>query len=100
MTIRDVEYVTREDDSDLNEMLEIMHNQMIFEGCSFSLCRKKEFRNCYFINCEFENVANSHFTNCTFDTPKFYYGFNGTFTDCSLNKYSGKIGELKEKDKK
>ena len=97
MTIRNVDYVTREDDDDLTEMLNIMGKQMIFEGCTFSLCKKKEFSNSYFINCEFENVANSHFTKCTFDSPKFYYGFNGELIDCYINQYSGKIGELKEK---
>lgn len=100
MTVRDVEYTTRTDDEDLTETLTIMHNQhMIFEGCSFSLCREKQFVNCHFINCIFEGVAGSHFTKCTFDSPKFYFGFNGVFIDCSINRYSGKVGDLKERDR-
>lgn len=101
MTVRDIEYVTREDDADLTEVLEIMHNQhMIFENCSFSLCREKQFSNCHFINCIFEGVAGSHFTKCTFDSPHFYFGFNGVFEDCSINRYSGKVGDLKEREKR
>ena len=57
MVQRDTEYLTREDDRELNEFLEIMHNsQMIFENCVFSLCTNKQFRNCTFTNLRVEKV--------------------------------------------
>ena len=99
MTQRNVEYITRDDDRDLNEYLEIMHNaQMIFENCTFSLCTNKQFRNCQFLNCIFEHTTrDTYFTNCTFDAPTFYAGFKGQFDNCNITKFSGLIGELKER---
>lgn len=99
MVQRDTEYLTREDDRELNEFLEIMHNsQMIFENCVFSLCTNKQFRNCTFTNCIFDHVTKAtYFTNCTFDAPTFYSGFHGILDNCNITKYSGVIGELKER---
>ena len=99
MTQSNVEYMTRDDDRELNEYLEIMHNtQMIFENCTFSLCTNKQFRNCTFNNCIFEHVTKeTYFTQCTFDAPTFYSGFHGQLVNCNITRYSGVIGELKEK---
>lgn len=42
MTQSNVEYMTRDDDRELNEYLEIMHNtQMIFENCTFKSLHKQ-----------------------------------------------------------
>ena len=99
MTQTNVEYVTRDDDRELNEYLEIMHNsQMIFENCTFSLCTNKQFRNCTFINCTFDHITKeTYFTQCTFDAPTFYSGFHGQLVNCNITRYSGVLGELKEK---
>lgn len=101
MTQRDIEYRTRDDDRELNEFLEIMHNsQIIFENCTFSLCTNKQFRKCQFINCIFEHVTQgTYFTQCTLDAPTFYSGFHGNLDNCNITRYSGPIGELKEKIK-
>lgn len=101
MTQKGVEYLTRDDDAELNDYLEIMHNQhMIFENCTFSLCTNKQFRNSTFINCIFEHVTReTYFVNCTFEAPTFYAGFNANLQDCNISKFSGKIGELKERIK-
>lgn len=99
MTKRNEEFLTRDDDRELNEFLDIMHNEhMIFENCTFSLCTNKQFRNSTFINCIFDHVTReTYFTNCTFESPTFYSAFHGKFVDCNITKYSGVIGELKEK---
>ena len=101
MTLRNEEYLTREDDAELNEFLNINHNEhMIFDGCHFSLCTNKVIRNSSFINCVFEHVTReTYFVNCTFDAPTFYEGFNGNLQDCNITNYTGKIGELKTKEK-
>lgn len=96
MTIENVAYTTREDDKDLNELLNVMHNShIIFKACSFEFCMTKSFNNCQFINCTFENVGDSTFNKCTFESPKFYEGFRGRFNDCTIDKYYGKVGESK-----
>lgn len=99
MLQRDTEYLTRDDDKELNEFLEIMHNtQIIFENCRFSLCTNKQFRNCTFKNCIFDYITKeTYFTNCTFEAPTFYSGFHGKLDNCNFIKYTGLIGELKDK---
>lgn len=99
MTLKDVEYLTRDDDSELNETLKIMHNtQMIFENCRFSLVTNKQFTSCMFINCIFDYITkDTHFTNCTLEAPTFYEGFHGKLENCNITKYTGPIGELPEK---
>ena len=55
---RNEEFLTRDDDRELNEFLEIMHNEhMIFENCTFSLCTNKQFRNSTFINCILDHIT-------------------------------------------
>lgn len=101
MTQRDIEFTTRDDDMELNEILNVMHNsQIVFENCRFSLCTNKQFRNCNFVNCIFEHVTkDTYFTNCTFDAPTFYAGFYGKIDNCNITRYSGNIGNLPEKMK-
>lgn len=99
MTQKDIEYLTRDDDSELNEFLKIMHNsQLIFENCRFSLVTNKQFSKCTFIHCIFDYVTKeTYFTNCAFEAPTFYEGFHGKLDNCNITKYSGPIGELPEK---
>lgn len=98
MTQKDINFTTRDDDRELNEYLEITHNKMIFENCTFSLCTNKQFSGCIFTNCIFEHVTKeTHFTQCSFEAPTFYSGFHGQLENCVITKYTGLIGELKEK---
>ena len=100
MTLTNEEYMTRDDDRELNEFLAINHNEhMIFINCRFSLCTNKIIRNSSFVNCIFDHVTReTYFTNCTFEAPTFYAGFHGTLENCNITKYTGKISELKEKE--
>ena len=100
MTLKNVTYANRDDDEDLNDILNTMKNShIIFENCDFTWVSTKAFHNCQFINCNFENVTNSTFNNCTFNSPKFYDGFRGTFYNCNISSYYGRVGERKEEKK-
>ena len=94
MTTRNVEYSTKDDNEDLNELMTIMHSQhKVFEDCAFTSVSTKTFNNCQFINCTFGDVGASTFSNCVFDAPKFYESFHGIFYNCNISNYYGHFNE-------
>ena len=98
MTTRNIEYLTKDDDEDLTELLNVLHNShKIFEDCSFIKVSSKIFNNCQFINCTFDDVSASTFNNCSFESPKFYEKFHGAFYKCNISNYFGHFNERRPK---
>lgn len=100
MVVKDEEFIGKNDEQDLDDILENLKNKhKEFANCTFNKLKDKYYTDCTFKMCNFGDLGTSTFTNCVFDGCKFYSAFNQSkIFNCHITNHVGNLlerGEVK-----